>query len=567
MRIRTKTLAMVTIISIAVFSVTYMIGSYLLMPSFLALERQETEEKVFQVINIISNDVTDLDGKASDWGHWDDTYQFAQGTNEEYVDLNLGDETFHSLQLNFIIIINSEGQLLYSKSVDYAGDSVLPDLESVNAQIMANPNLWNFSHTDEKIEGLLILADDPSLFVSKPILTSLSEGPIAGTLIMGRYLSTVESTLISETMGLPITIMNIAEVDHNEYTNLEAETNGMHIFTKPLSEKTVAGYAVLQDINNDPAALLQVNVSRDIYAQGLVTINYYIAASHSIWLIFAMVTIVIMEKGIVRPIQKLTTSIKQMTTANSNIEPARIGGDETKMLTEAIKDTLTQRMAAIEELAGMVGHDLRNPLQGISGATYYLKTKCSANMNETGKEMLKIIEEDITYSNKIINDLLDYSRQIHLELTTTNPKSLIEKSLRTIKIPDNIKIKNETEDTSKIDLDETKIQRAFLNIINNAIDAMPKGGTLTISSRKTKSEISFIFEDTGMGIPKQFKEKIWTPLFTTKAKGMGFGLAICKRLIEAHYGSITIDSIEGKGTRIEIKLPLDLKRREKSSDY
>ncbi|MCJ7429741.1 ATP-binding protein, partial [Candidatus Bathyarchaeota archaeon] len=101
-----------------------------------------------------------------------------------------------------------------------------------------------------------------------------------------------------------------------------------------------------------------------------------------------------------------------------------------------------------------------------------------------------------------------------------------------------------------------KIKRACLNLVRNAIDAMPEGGTLTIKSEQTDSHLKISFSDSGVGMPKETMERLWTPLFTTKAKGMGFGLSICKRIVEAHGGSIVVESRLGKGTTFTITIPI-----------
>lgn len=190
-----------------------------------------------------------------------------------------------------------------------------------------------------------------------------------------------------------------------------------------------------------------------------------------------------------------------------------------------------ERLAAIGELAAMVGHDLRNPLTGIAGAAYYLKHKNNTILDAKSKEMLEIIEKNIECSNKIINDLLEYSREIRLELSEKNPRSLVEESLHQIEIPTNVQIVNLTENEPIVKVDAQKVQRIFLNIIRNAIDAMPEGGTLTIKSKEAKSNVQIAFTDTGVGMSEGTLKKIWTPLFTTKSKGMGLGLPICRRFI------------------------------------
>lgn len=218
-----------------------------------------------------------------------------------------------------------------------------------------------------------------------------------------------------------------------------------------------------------------------------------------------------------------------------------------------------QRLAAIGELASMVGHDLRNPLTGIAGATYYLKSKLGSKSNKKKKEMLKLIEKDVEYSNKIINDLLDYSREMQLELAETTPKLLLKEALSLVEFPENVKVKDETQDRPKIKVDVEKMKRVFVNIIKNAVDAMPEGGRLAVKSRKVDGSLEFSFADTGIGLSTDILEKIWVPLFTTKARGMGFGLPICKRIIETHGGTISVKSKLGEGATFTVTIPLKTK--------
>lgn len=222
----------------------------------------------------------------------------------------------------------------------------------------------------------------------------------------------------------------------------------------------------------------------------------------------------------------------------------------------------SERLAAIGELAAMVGHDLRNPLTGISGAAYYLKTKFGQKMDANGKEMLAIIEKDIGYSNKIINDLLEYSGETKLDLTESNLRSIVKEALSVVKVPKNIQVVNLTEDHPKMEVDVDKLKRAFVNIIRNAVDAMPNGGRFTIKSKRSEASLEIAFTDTGVGMKKGSLEKLFTPLFTTKARGMGFGLAICKRFIEAHGGKISVKSTSGKGTTFIITIPIKSKIEE-----
>jgi signal transduction histidine kinase len=170
--------------------------------------------------------------------------------------------------------------------------------------------------------------------------------------------------------------------------------------------------------------------------------------------------------------------------------------------------------------------------------------------------MLGVIEEDIQRSNKIISDLLEYSREIRLEFSETAPKLAMKGALSLVKIPKNIQLKNLARNTPKIRVDVEKMTRVFINIIKNAVDAMPKGGALTIRSKKSNDNVEFSFTDTGQGMTKCVLDKLWSPLFTTKAKGMGFGLPICKRMVEAHGGKISVKSAIAKGSTFTITVPI-----------
>lgn len=228
--------------------------------------------------------------------------------------------------------------------------------------------------------------------------------------------------------------------------------------------------------------------------------------------------------------------------------------ERTKELRESQKQLLkAQRLVAMGELARMVGHDLRNPLTGIAGAAYYLRSKLSSKKDRKIKEMLRLIEQDIDYSNKIINDLLEYSGDIPLELSRFALEPILREALSLAKVPKKIKVTCSTKQCPMMKADVEKMKRVFVNIIKNAVDAMPSGGRLGIKSKESEGYAEISFSDTGYGIPEDGLMKIWVPLFTTKAKGMGLGLSICKRIVEAHGGTISVRSEVGKGTTFTVK--------------
>ncbi len=279
----------------------------------------------------------------------------------------------------------------------------------------------------------------------------------------------------------------------------------------------------------------------------------------SIWL---SISVYSPKKGFFATVFENTTEQKQN---EKKIEEHSEGleltvASRTQELTETHERLLkAERFAAIGELAGMVGHDLRNPLTSIRNAAYYLNRRRGTSADEKEKLMFEIIDKSVEHANKIIGNLLEYAREITVEIEECTPKSLIDYVLLITQIPVNVKIHDHTEDKPTMWLDANKMERVFINLIQNAVDAMPQGGALEITSEQKGENVDFTFKDTGSGMTDQTKAKIFLPLFTTKAQGMGFGLAICKRIAEAHGGKITVDSILGKGTTFIITLPAEQK--------
>ena len=245
--------------------------------------------------------------------------------------------------------------------------------------------------------------------------------------------------------------------------------------------------------------------------------------------------------------EKLESMVDERTCALNESEERRIKAE---------------RLAAIGEVAACVGHDLRNPLTAINGAAYYLRTKMKNRQNKEFQEMLNVVEKAVKYSNKIVNDLLDFSKEIHLEKRCVTLKKLVERTIKEAEIPANIKTRNLMDGTS-LYIDQEQMKRVFANIIRNAAEAMPKGGELEIKSTKNQENITISFRDTGVGIPKKNLKRIFEPLYTTKPRGVGLGLKICKRIVEAHGGKIEVESKKGEGSAFKITLPLKAEADEK----
>lgn len=217
----------------------------------------------------------------------------------------------------------------------------------------------------------------------------------------------------------------------------------------------------------------------------------------------------------------------------------------------------SERLAAVGELASGVGHELRNPLNVIRNCVYLLHMSMGDKVDEDVQTSLKVLDKQIDISNRIVTDLLDFTRIKPPSLHQVDLNNLVRESLSWVAVPDGAAITTSLAGKSpQVKIDSEQVGRAFANIISNAFQAMNSHGELKVMTGANNGTAWIKFEDNGCGIPPEDLEKIFEPLFTTKPKGIGLGLAITKRLIEQNKGTIEIASQVSKGTTFTIKLPV-----------
>ena len=243
---------------------------------------------------------------------------------------------------------------------------------------------------------------------------------------------------------------------------------------------------------------------------------------------------------------------KALEENNRNLE--KLVEERTKQLKDA------ERLAAIGQTAGMVGHDIRNPLQAITGDLYLTREELK-NMPEGGgrqamQESIDAIDENIVYINKIVSDLQDYTRPLKPNIEQLNLKNIIDSTMTVTNVPQTIQTQVIAQENLVLNTDAAYLRRVLTNLIVNAVQAMPNGGKLTIEAYTRKDKAIICVKDTGVGIPEEVKPNLFRPLFTTKSKGQGLGLAVVKRLVEGLNGKISFESEEGEGSKFLIELAL-----------
>jgi signal transduction histidine kinase len=326
----------------------------------------------------------------------------------------------------------------------------------------------------------------------------------------------------------------------------------------------------IQTLSNDSAQLSQLILTQSNEAEmaNLELIVILLA----VFAIYLLINFILIYQNALKPISELQAGMNIVGSGNLNyhvkVEKKNEVGDLSNSfnrMTVSLKNMTAklqeqERMAAIGQTAGMVGHDLRNPLQTISGEVYLARNELRAmpesELKTSMQESVDAIEEQISYMDKIVSDLQTFVRPVQVNKQVFDLKQFFVDRLAEIGVPKNVKTKVQVQEGLVMNADPQLMKRVLINLITNAIQAMPEGGELRIKAQENAAKVKISVEDTGVGIPEEIKSKLFTPLFTTKSKGQGFGLAVCKRVIEAQGGKIDLQGEEGKGTKVIIEMPL-----------
>ena len=218
-----------------------------------------------------------------------------------------------------------------------------------------------------------------------------------------------------------------------------------------------------------------------------------------------------------------------------------------------------QTLAALGEMAATVAHEIRNPLGGIAGYAGMLERDLAAD--DPNRRLVHKITEGVGRLNRIVVSLLNYTRPLSLNVHPVNLAALVEETTAFFAIDiersrEDIRIERAfPADELICRVDPEQLQQVILNLLQNAMQAMPEGGAIEVGLRAEGNTGVLIVGDTGVGMDDEVREKLFTPFFTTKEDGTGLGLVTSKKIIDAHNGQIRVDSEPERGTQFSISLP------------
>ena len=584
-----KTLALFLMLGCAICLGSYLALRLTVLPAFADFERQSSVEALKRVTRMMDADLRALEIMNLEYSAWDDTYEYASGSLPEFEADNLDPAYWHSIDINMMMIFDTQGKPLFARIGDardghelQLAKELLFDLDSLNPLI-------THGAVSDSVLGLLVTRSGILQVVSYPILTSEREGPIAGSLIVGQFLTEQRLLDLGERATVNVTMSTFAEPGAREKAdrNFPATDSDTIVI---VSEDYVRGSEVLNDVFGNPAIVLEVTQPRKISAIGDNTIRTAMTflAFGSIGFLVAALSFI--QHLIVKPIRVLTDKILNIReTGNLEIDVGRNRSDEIgvlatkfgeltsnlgharKQLEDARDDALSLSAAKSEFLARM-SHEIRTPMNGVLGMTELLR---NTSLTDKQERFARTINESAEALLHIINDILDISKieagKLELDVAPFNLRNVIEECLDLLAdsahrkglelvavIPPDV--------NTGVEGDALRLRQVLVNLLSNAVKFTEQGEIVVrvneIDLNDEQVTYRIEVEDTGIGVDPRNVATIFEPFTqedgstTRRFGGTGLGLSICKQLIDLMHGEIGVESRPGMGCKFWIEVAL-----------
>lgn len=345
MKLRTKTLLIICTASVILSIVLSVTLDNIVSSGYIDIERQNVAKNVDRVLNQLHQETSDLQSVAFDWSTWDDTYAFINDTNQNYIQMNLQYNAFYQIRVNFMLFYDNFDALVFSKAFDFqqGNETRLPN--SLYEYINENKNSLLIHPNLEYSQSGIILYNDsetPLLVSITPIIHSDSEGPIQGTLIVGRYFDKERISFIQNMTELTVNVRPLSSQFSPGFQEALSFIDGELLYIHPVNSSYIAGYATVTDILGHPIFTLEVGSNRDVYNQGVLLIQNLIISLLVIMIVFIVLIILIIDRFVTSRLAYLTKSINEVKGSRDLTKKFQIkGNDEIAALEKKIDSMLT----------------------------------------------------------------------------------------------------------------------------------------------------------------------------------------------------------------------------------
>ncbi len=341
MTLRVKTLNIVGVTLVGLILVLYAVSRIVLLRSFAKLEEENTRRDVERALSALSADLSRLASTAGDYAAWDQTYAFMKDRNHDYPRMELKNEALAGLKVNFVLLFDPSGRRVFRKGLDLRYQKEISVPENLSQLISGLPG---HPRAGAPVTGIVLVPNGPLLIAWWPILTTERKGPTRGTLVMARYLDRTQVTHLAETARLSLALKRLddSKLSAEFQTAYSSLVSGdAPILVRPLSAKSIAGYALLRDVGGKPILVLKVDVDRAIYERGRASLLYFLGSLLMAGLVFGVVTLVLLEKVVLARLTHLNASVSRIGASRDLSARVRLGGrDELSSLAGAVDGML-----------------------------------------------------------------------------------------------------------------------------------------------------------------------------------------------------------------------------------
>lgn len=341
LRGKTRFIIFVTMVCLA--GGLYALSRLVLLRGFSHLENDFTRQNLDRASSALSNELTSLDRTTSEYATWDQTYAYFHNANPGYLKSEYATSTFQQLNLNFVILFDNSGKKVFAKGVDPRTGIIVPVPADLDGHLKLDSLLFSHRNTTSGVSGILMLRAGPVLIDARPVLTSDSKGPIAGTLMFGRMLDSDAVQRLSQTTHLQIELQRLDEESSQDnlgwVSRMLSRDTPMAI--RPAGEDSIAGYQELTDIYGQPAMLLRVVLPRSIYEQAHTTLLQFLLLLLAAVLVFGSMTMYLLERMVLSRVANLSEEITQVGASGDLSARLSVKGeDELAFLGVAINGML-----------------------------------------------------------------------------------------------------------------------------------------------------------------------------------------------------------------------------------
>ncbi len=430
MKLRRKTLSIVGITIAGLTGILYAASSSILLGSLLKAEEQEATQVVKGVLSVFGQTADDFNSRFADWSAWDDTYAFIQNRNSEFIASNLVPEGLANLRVNIAVFVNTSGKIVYGRGLDTEKLQLTAIPFALKQHISLNDRLLQHPNAKSSLAGIMLLPSGPILITSRPIVTTKSTGPIRGTLVFGRNLDANGIERMSKITRLPLIVHSINEPElPADFQKVREQLSANKpILVRALSEKSIAGYALIRDIYDRPALLLRVDIPREIYRQGQTSLLYLLVSVILAGMGFVGCTLLLLECLVLSRLSSLAKAVNSVSSSQDlSLRLPVTGEDELSDLAYTINGMLSAiAIAESEQLEEKARY----------GAVVEQATDCIFLWDAQTKRLLE--------ANTAFRNLLDYNLDQISKLTIYDiiaySKDLIDSNIEHLLVNKQFKI-------------------------------------------------------------------------------------------------------------------------------